>query len=129
MRNWGRKNVREGFPEKFTVQRIGIEAAKRLVDRQPEEIATYLRAHPEVARDLLNESYDKRYSPSTFIAEEGEGFRVGWVPRHAPVECVRRFSNLPDAATDYLLFSFGKGRWTEPGRTETDERHPPNLPR
>jgi hypothetical protein len=27
-------------------------------------------------------------------------------------ECVQEFFALADAATDYLLFSLGKGRWT-----------------
>ncbi len=77
----------------------------------PAVIAAYFREHPAVANDLLSESYDKRYVPSTFIAEEGNGFRVGWYSHG--YSSVQHFSNLADAATDYLLFSLGKGRWTE----------------
>jgi hypothetical protein len=33
----------------------------------------------------------------------------GWI---ATYHCVREFSTLADAATDYLPFSLGKGRWT-----------------
>jgi hypothetical protein len=37
---------------------------------------------------------------------------VGWFTRDAKYQCVQEFSTLADAATDYLLFSLGKGRWT-----------------
>ena len=79
------------------------------------EIARYFREHPEVARALMSESYDKRFTPSTFIAERPAGFMVGWCTRDARYLCVQQFSNLPDAATDYLLFSLGKGRWMPNG--------------
>ena len=67
-----------------------------------------------MADRLLSESCDKRYSPSTFITEQGDGYLVGWVSSREGYLAQRRFSNLADAATDYLLFSLGKGRWTEP---------------
>jgi hypothetical protein len=86
-------------------------AAKDLAGRPPEDIAVYFRDHLETARDLLHESYDKRCTPSTFIEEEGDGFRVGWFSSKLGRKYVRDFSNLADAATDYLLLSFGKGRW------------------
>jgi hypothetical protein len=79
-------------------------------DLPSSEIARYLHEHPETARDLLSESYDKRFTPSSFISEEADGFRVGWFTRDAKYECVQKFPDLPDAATDYLLFSLGKGR-------------------
>ncbi|MBZ5720136.1 MAG: hypothetical protein LAO03_07120 [Acidobacteriia bacterium] len=84
-------------------------------DLPSSEIVRYLREHPETARALLGESYDKRFTPSSFIVEEAEGFMVGWFTRNAKRECVQEFSDLPDAATDYLLFSLGKGRWTPTG--------------
>lgn len=67
---------------------------------------------PLSADRLLRYSYDKRCTPSTFIEEVNGGFRVGWYS--SQYECMREFSNMPDAATDYLLFSLGKGRWTPP---------------
>jgi hypothetical protein len=79
-------------------------------DLPSSEIARYLHEHPETARALLSESQDKRFTPSSFISEEADGFRVGWFTRDAKYECVQKFSDLPDAATDYLLFSLGKGR-------------------
>jgi len=113
--SWKRKPKKEGFPEGFRVQRIGVTAAKAVSDLPSSEIARYLRDHPETARALLSESYDKRFTPSSFIAEEADRFRVGWFTRDAKYECVQEFSDLADAATDYLLFSLGKGRWT-PGK-------------
>ena len=110
-----RRPIRDGFPEGFKIQRVGIVAAKGVADLPPAEIASYFRDHPDIAKDLLNESYDKRYTPSTYITEEGSGFSVGWLSRsQAERKCDRSFSNLADAATDYLLFSLGKGRWNDP---------------
>ena len=63
----------------------------------------------------MSESYDKQFTPSTFIAERPAGFMVGWCTRDARYQYVREFSNLPDAATDYLLFSLGKSRWQPNG--------------
>jgi hypothetical protein len=100
------------FPEGFKVQHIGIAAAKAVADLPPADIARYFRQHPMAAEDLLHESYDKRFTPSSFIAEENDGFRVGWFSSRLECECVKQFRNLADAATDYLLFSLGKGRWT-----------------
>jgi hypothetical protein len=105
----------DGFPQEFRVQRIGVVAAKAISNLPPSEVATHFREHPATAMALLNESYDKRFSPSTFIVEKSsELFRVGWYSRKTGYECVKEFSNLADAATDYLLFSLGKGRWTPP---------------
>lgn len=108
-----RKPIMDGFPQGFTVQRIGVTSAVALSDLPGSEIAKYFCEHPSIAKALLGESYDKRYTPSTFISENGHGtFRVGWLTRGAQYECVKEFQNLADAATDYLLFSLGKSRWT-----------------
>jgi hypothetical protein len=108
-----RKPIGDGFPEGFRVQRIGVTSAVAISALPGAEIANYFLEHPGTARALLGESYDKRYTPSTFITENGDGsFRVGWFTRNAQYECVRDFENLADAATDYLLFSLGKSRWT-----------------
>jgi hypothetical protein len=113
MWGWIRKRAREGFPNGFRKQRIRVESALAVAELPPAEIARYFRQHPGVAEDLLSESSDKRYDPSTFITEESDGFSVGWHSRLG-YQCTHRFSNLADAATDYLLFSLGKGRWTSP---------------
>lgn len=107
-----RKQSLEGFPEEFKIQRIGISAAIEVSQLPPADIAEYFREHADIAEVLLGESYDKRFTPSSFIQEGGKGFRVGWLTRDAKYECVQEFSTLADAATDYLLFSLGRGRWT-----------------
>jgi hypothetical protein len=114
MWNWRRKR-REGFPSGFRVQRIWVEAAKAISHLPAAEIATYMRRVPETANALLNESYDTRFSPSTFITEDaGVGYSVGWFSTDKGYECVQNLSTLAEAATDYLLFSLGKGRWKPP---------------
>ncbi len=110
MWSWKRKHP-EGFPRGFRRQRIGISAAKAISHLPPAEIAAFFRQHLEIAEGLLGESYDKRFTPSTFIQQKGNGFRVGWITRNAQHKCVQELPNLADAATDYLLFSLGKGRW------------------
>jgi hypothetical protein len=111
---WGsrRKQPNEAFPSDFSIQRIRVEAALAVAELPPAEIATYFRHHPEIAERLLFESYDKRCTPSTFITEESYGFSVGWSSSRSSYVYTKQFSNLADAATDYLLFSLGKGRWT-----------------
>lgn len=84
-----------------------------IADLQSSDFAKYFREHPGTAKALLGESYDKRYTPSIFISENGDGsFTVGWLTRDARSECVKEFQNLADAATDYLFFSLSKCRWT-----------------
>ena len=100
------------FPVDFTVQKIRNASAKTISHLPGHEIAEYFRENPSVANQLLTESYDKRYSPSTFMAEEGDGYRVGWYSNG--YKCEKRFTNLADAATDYILFSLGRGRWSPP---------------
>jgi len=70
--------IKDGFPEGFRIQRIGIEAANSIADRPPADIAGYFRDNPLTAERLLAESYNKRFTPSTFMEEHGSGFRVGW---------------------------------------------------
>ena len=96
----------EGFPEGFSVQRIGVSAAKAIADHSAPEIAAYMREHPEIAEALLTESYDKRFTPSSFITEEGNKIRVGWFTRQAQYECVQEFSSLADAAGHHQAISW-----------------------
>jgi hypothetical protein len=111
MWSWRKKPNIDGFPDGFRVQHIRVAAAMAISELPASEIAKYLREHPETARALLSESYDKRFTPSSFIEEQGGGFRVGWFTRDSEYQCIQAFSDLADAATDYLLFSLGKGRW------------------
>jgi len=55
---------RDGFPEGFRVQRIGVTVAMAISDLPSSEIARYLCEHPETAAALLSESYDKRVTGS-----------------------------------------------------------------
>jgi len=77
------------------------------------ELIKYLEAQPETCKILLNDSYDKRYTPSTFIEERQNNYRVGWVPGgHNPINQIRVFSNFAEATADYVLFSWGFPRLT-----------------
>jgi hypothetical protein len=111
---FGRSPSNADFPKKFRTQRVESIGLERLTELDAADLVLHLRDHPLDAQRLLSESYSKRYSPSTYIEEGGDGFRVGWFSRQGRRECVREFSNLADAATDYLLFSLGKGRWHAP---------------
>jgi hypothetical protein len=102
------------FPKGFKPQRIGIPQAKAIADLPPSAIFQYFRENPDIARRLLAESYNKRFTPSTFIQQKGAIFSVGWFSRAARYECVQEFATLADAATDYLLLSLGKQRWIPP---------------
>jgi hypothetical protein len=114
-RMWfSKRRFGDEFPQGFRIQRIGVADAMAVADLPPDRIAAYLRRNPGTAERLLTESCDKRYSPSTFISEEGDGYLVGWFSKGAGYLAQRQFSDLADAATDYLLFSLGKGRWTPP---------------
>ena len=110
---WKKKPPLEGFLKGFTVQFIREAGAMAVSKLPPAEIAKYSRERPQVAKELLWESYDKPFMPSTFVKEDSDGtFAVGWFTRDAKYECVKKFSNLADAITDYVLFSLCKGRWT-----------------
>jgi len=100
------------LPMGFTVQRIGNTDAMAISHLPPSDIAEYLREHPGVAEALMSESSDKRFTPSSFIEQKGDRFRVGWFTTDAKYEFVQEFPTLADAAADYLLLSLGKGRWT-----------------
>ena len=108
--------LKEGFPGDFSKQKIESPEAKEISRRPAPEIADYFRQNPSVAHDLLNESSDKRFTPSTYISEMANDYSVGWISRRTGYQCEQRFETLADAATDYLLFSLGKGRWTRPGK-------------
>ena len=80
-----------GFPKGFVTQHIGIKAALIISDRPATEIAKYFHENLAIADALLGESYDKRFTPSTFIAEQDGKFRVGWFTNDAKYECAGVF--------------------------------------
>jgi hypothetical protein len=77
------------------------------------ELVEYLEAHPEACKILLNDSYDKRYTPSTFIEEKQGKYRVGWVPSgQNSINQIRVFLSFAEATADYVLFSWDFPRLT-----------------
>ncbi len=89
-------------------QRTGLKDFATLAKCSPAEIVAFFTSDPDAANRVLWQSYNKRYSPSTFVEEAEGGYRVGWFDGER--KHLRRFSHLPEAVTDYLLFSFGRGR-------------------
>ena len=68
--------MNDDFPNGFRIQRVKLPAAPWLADLPAEDIAKYFHGNLAAAKDLLQESYDKRYTPSSFISEENYGFSV-----------------------------------------------------
>jgi len=72
------------------------------------DLLSYLRQRPELCDKILQFSYDKRCSPSSFIEEHENAYRVGWFDKER--EQIRTFDRLYEAATDFVLFSWNIGR-------------------
>jgi hypothetical protein len=87
---------------------LGLEHWAELVELPVAELISTLERENDICEQVIGQSYDKRYTPSTFIEEKGGAFRVGWYEHgyHA----VRTYQRRELAVADYLLFSFGKGR-------------------
>ena len=88
---------------------------KRYFNFSAEDLIAYLREHPDTCKALLMYSYDKRWTPSTFIEEwHNNQYRVGWVPSgENAINQIRVFSDFAEAATDYVLFSWKYPRLTQ----------------
>lgn len=95
-------------PTGFRRATSGLEHLDALVEGPVEELITALEKTPLLCEQVMNQSSDKRYTPSTFIQQAGEIFHVGWFDNQ--YRAVRTFSRREWAVADYLLFSFGKGR-------------------
>jgi hypothetical protein len=98
----------DDFPTGCEPQTSGLADLESVAMLPPTDLVAYFSANPQAARRVLQHSYDKRYSPSTFIEETNGGYQVGWFDgerRH-----LVHFAELAQAAADYLLFSFGRGR-------------------
>ena len=86
---------------------------KKYLNFTASDLIRYLEAHPETCKALLLDSYDKHYSPSTYIEEWQNKFRVGWVPSgQSPINQIRVFTSFAEAAADYVLFSWNFPRLT-----------------
>ena len=96
------------MPRSFRPSTTGLGFVAGLIELPIRELVATLGRDRALCERVLVQSYDKRYSPSTFVEETGEGFRVGWY--HEGYRAVRVHQRLELAIADYLLFSFGKGR-------------------
>src|SRR5215212_9976587 len=96
------------LPPGFSPQTSGLGRFEALMDRPVAQVISHFASHPEEAGVVLGQSYEKRSSPSTFVAEVGAKFQVGWFDGER--QAVQVFDSLAEAVTDYLLLSFGKGR-------------------
>jgi hypothetical protein len=81
------------------------------------DLLHYLQQRPALCEQILDFSYDKRYSPSTFMEEHEGSYRVGWYEDGR--QQMKTFDNIFEAATDFVLFSWHLGRFerkeNEPG--------------
>jgi len=96
------------YPENFSIQSAGLEHYAGHVKKGQDYLIQYFQDNPAKAKLVLGQSYDKRFSPSTFVEEHKQKFRVGWFDSDRGF--MREFDTLEEAITDYLLFSFGKER-------------------
>ena len=95
-------------PENFAIQTSGLEHYAGYVKKGPDSLIRFFKNNPNKAKLVLIQSYDKRYTPSTFIEEHNKKYRVGWFATDR--EFMKEFNSLEEAVADYLLFSFGEER-------------------
>jgi hypothetical protein len=96
------------LPSGCKPQTTGLREFQSVAELPPADVVACFRANAEAANRVLGQSYDMRYSPSTFVEEADGGHRVGWFDGSR--QHVQRFTDFSEAVADYLLFSFGKGR-------------------
>lgn len=113
------------YPEDFTPQTLGLDRFASLVEKTPEEVVAFFRANPKQCQLVIRMSYDKRYSPSTYVQEVGKRYHVGWYS--GGDKAVRIHDEFAAAIADFVLFSFGKPRLTtgEDGEVPTTPRTVP----
>jgi hypothetical protein len=96
------------IPKGCVAQLIGLQGFQSVAELPPAELVSYFRSHADAASRVLGQSYDKRYTPSTFIEQYDGGYRVGWFENER--QHVRQFADISEAVADYILLSFGRGR-------------------
>lgn len=89
-------------------QQTDLKEFAALAKGNPAEIVAFFKSDTTAANRVLWQSYNKRYSPSTFVEEAEGGYRVGWFDGER--KHMRQFHHLSEAVADYLLFSYGRGR-------------------
>jgi hypothetical protein len=72
------------------------------------DLLNHLRVNPQDCDRLVGESYDKRFTPSTFIEGTGTSYTVGYFDKKK--EQVKIWNNIVEATADYLLLSWNLGR-------------------
>jgi hypothetical protein len=100
--------MRSILPTDCEAQTSGLEAFQSVAALSPADLVAYFSANPRAAHELLQQSHDKRYTPSTFIDETTDSYQVGWFDHER--KHLQHYAEFSQAAADYLLFSFGKGR-------------------
>ena len=98
----------EEAPSGCSRQIDGLRDFDALAKESVHQIVSHFRLDIDSANDLLSQSCDKRFTPSTYLEEVSGRYKVGWYDESREHE--RSFSDLAEAAADYLLFSFGRGR-------------------
>jgi hypothetical protein len=119
---WKRRSFGDDFPEGFRIQRIGIADAIAIAELPPDQIAAYFRRNPLIADRLLLESYDNRYSPSTSITEQGEGYLLAGFPPARDADPSDAFPNWQMRPRTISCFRSARGagsRQILPIRTES----------
>src|SRR6516162_5233305 len=100
------------FPEDFKAPEPGTFIPPGLADNSPEDLHRHFLEQQRSGRLLLTFSDRKQCVPRSFIKEDDDTwFTVGWHSEKFGQKSLRRFFSLADAATDYVLFSFGKCRF------------------
>lgn len=99
-------------PAGCSVQTDGLSMFCAIATKSVNEIVSHFQRDPQSASDLVTHSCDKRFTPSNYLEEVSGGYRVGWYGKCRQHE--QSFSDLAEAAADYLLFSFGRGRLGRP---------------
>ena len=97
---------------KLTKQQINILHKKKRVDKiflfSKNDLILYLSENEKVCDDIINESYDKRSTPSTFIKEENNDYIVGYYDKM--YKDISIWNNKIYAVADYLFLSWNLKR-------------------
>jgi len=98
----------DDLPNGCEPQTSDLADLRPLASLAPSDLVAHFETNPQIAERVLQQSYDKRYTPSTFIEETDIGYQVGWYDHER--KHLQHFTDFSQAAADYLLFSFGRGR-------------------
>ena len=96
----------------LSMEQIDCLQKKKRVDKififSKNDLISYLKQNEKVCDNLINESYDKRSTPSSFIKEEKNQFTVGYYDNG--YKGIINWSNKINAVADYLLLSWNLNR-------------------